>query len=117
RGCCAPPASFHAPHAGAAPARVYALSLHDALPICQGKASFQLETADASGKRVIELDKVSFGWPGQPPLIRELTTHVLRGDRIGRSEEHTPERQSREKRACRLPLEQKKSSAGSRGAI
>src|SRR5690606_41335222 len=83
RGCCAPPASFHAPHAGAAPARVYALSLHDALPICQGKASFQLETADASGKRVIELDKVSFAWPGQPPLIRELTTHVLRGDRIG----------------------------------
>src|SRR5690606_38063744 len=49
----------------------------------QGKASFQLETADASGKRVIELDKVSFAWPGQPPLIRELTTHVLRGDRIG----------------------------------
>src|SRR5690606_24157690 len=49
----------------------------------QGKAGFQLETADASGKRVIELDKVSFGWPGQPPLIRELTTHVLRGDRIG----------------------------------
>src|SRR5690606_7032122 len=49
----------------------------------QGKASFQLETADASRKRVLELDKVSFAWPGQPPLIRELTTHVLRGDRIG----------------------------------
>src|SRR5690606_18833656 len=24
-----------------------------------------------------------FAWPDQPPLIRDLTTHVLRGDRIG----------------------------------
>ncbi|SDS13436.1 ATP-binding cassette, subfamily F, uup [Halopseudomonas litoralis] len=49
----------------------------------QGKASFQMETADSSGKRVIELDKVSFAWPGQRPLVRNLTTNVLRGDRIG----------------------------------
>ena len=49
----------------------------------QGKASFQLEAGDASGKRVIELDKVSFAWPEQSPLIRELTTNILRGDRIG----------------------------------
>ena len=49
----------------------------------QGKASFQLETADASGKRVIELEDVSFAWPDQFPLIRDLTTHVIRGDRIG----------------------------------
>lgn len=49
----------------------------------QGKASFQLETAEASGKRVIELEKVSFAWPEQRPLIRDLTTYVQRGDRIG----------------------------------
>lgn len=49
----------------------------------QGKASFQLEAADSSGKRVIELEHVSFAWPGQAPLVRDLTTHVLRGDRIG----------------------------------
>lgn len=49
----------------------------------QGRASFQLETADSSGKRVIEIEGVSFAWPGQAPLIRNLTTHVLRGDRIG----------------------------------
>ena len=49
----------------------------------QGRASFQLETADSSGKRVIEVENVSFAWPGQAPLIRNLTTHVLRGDRIG----------------------------------
>lgn len=49
----------------------------------QGRASFQLETADASGKRVIELENVSFAWPGQTPLVRNLTTNVIRGDRIG----------------------------------
>ena len=49
----------------------------------QGKASFQMETADSSGKRVIELDKVSFAWPGQRPLVRNLTANVIRGDRIG----------------------------------
>ena len=26
---------------------------------------------------------MTFAWPDQPPLIRDLTTHVLRGDRIG----------------------------------
>ena len=49
----------------------------------QGKASFQMETADASGKRVIELDQVNFAWPGQRPLVRNLSTNVIRGDRIG----------------------------------
>lgn len=49
----------------------------------QGKASFQMETADSSGKRVIELENVSFAWPGQRPLVRHLTANVLRGDRIG----------------------------------
>ena len=33
----------------------------------QGKASFQLETAEASGKRVIEVEHVSFAWPGRAP--------------------------------------------------
>ncbi|SES09336.1 ATP-binding cassette domain-containing protein [Halopseudomonas bauzanensis] len=49
----------------------------------QGKASFQMETADASGKRVIELDQVNFAWPGQRPLVRNLSTNVICGDRIG----------------------------------
>ncbi|WP_150303994.1 ATP-binding cassette domain-containing protein [Pseudomonas saliphila] len=49
----------------------------------QGRASFQLETADSSGKRVIEVENISFGYPGQRPLIRNLTTAVMRGDRIG----------------------------------
>ena len=49
----------------------------------QGRASFQLETADASGKRVIEVENISFAYPGQRPLIRDLSTVILRGDRIG----------------------------------
>ena len=49
----------------------------------QGKASFQLETAESSGKRVIELDNVSFAWPGHVPLVRNLSLNVMRGDRIG----------------------------------
>ena len=49
----------------------------------QGKASFQLETAEASGKRVIEVENVSFAWPGRAPLVRDLSLNVIRGDRIG----------------------------------
>ena len=49
----------------------------------QGKASFQLETAEASGKRVIEAEAVNFAWPDKAPLVRDLTLNVIRGDRIG----------------------------------
>ncbi|TVP88088.1 MAG: ATP-binding cassette domain-containing protein [Pseudomonadaceae bacterium] len=49
----------------------------------QGKASFQMETADASGKRVIEVRNLVYAWPGQRPLIDGLNLNILRGDRIG----------------------------------
>ncbi|SDS05660.1 ATP-binding cassette, subfamily F, uup [Halopseudomonas sabulinigri] len=49
----------------------------------QGKASFQLETADASGKRVIEVEHINFAWPGRTPLVRDLSMNIIRGDRIG----------------------------------
>ena len=49
----------------------------------QGKASFQMESADASGKRVIEVRDLVFAWPGQRPLIDGLDLNILRGDRIG----------------------------------
>ncbi|MBR9868645.1 MAG: ATP-binding cassette domain-containing protein [Oceanospirillales bacterium] len=48
----------------------------------QGKAKFQVEQADRSGKIVIELDKVSHGYNGEP-VISGLTLSVQRGDRIG----------------------------------
>ncbi|MCY1337398.1 ABC transporter ATP-binding protein uup [compost metagenome] len=49
----------------------------------QGKASFQLEGAEKSGKQVIVAEKVSFAHPGGEPLIRDFSLVLQRGDRIG----------------------------------
>ncbi|WP_435605421.1 ATP-binding cassette domain-containing protein [Pseudomonas knackmussii] len=48
-----------------------------------GKASFQLETAEKSGKQVIVADKVGFAHPVGPTLIRDFSLVLQRGDRIG----------------------------------
>lgn len=48
----------------------------------QGKASFQLEQADRSGKIVIELEKAAFGY-GDTVVVNPFTTLIQRGDRIG----------------------------------
>ena len=48
----------------------------------QGKAKFQVEQADRSGKIVIELEKVSHGYNAEA-VISDLTMSVQRGDRIG----------------------------------
>jgi len=47
-----------------------------------GKARFELEQADASGKLVIEAKKISYAW-GDEPLIRDFSLRVMRGDRMG----------------------------------
>jgi ATP-binding cassette subfamily F protein uup len=47
-----------------------------------GTARLQLQEAERSGRLVAELKDVSFGY-GSEPVIRNLTTTVLRGDRIG----------------------------------
>lgn len=49
----------------------------------QGKASFQLESADKSGKQVIVVEHVSFAHPGGQPLVRDFSMVLQRGDRIG----------------------------------
>ncbi len=49
----------------------------------QGKASFQLETADKSGKQVIVAEHVSYAHPGGETLIRDFSMVLQRGDRIG----------------------------------
>ncbi|WP_286785267.1 MULTISPECIES: ATP-binding cassette domain-containing protein [Pseudomonas] len=49
----------------------------------QGKASFQVETADKSGKQVIVVEHVSFAHPGGPKLIDDFSMVLQRGDRIG----------------------------------
>ena len=47
-----------------------------------GKAKMQLQEAERSGMLVSKADNVSFAYDKQP-IIRNLTTRVFRGDRIG----------------------------------
>jgi ATP-binding cassette subfamily F protein uup len=48
----------------------------------QGKVKMQVASAERSGKLVAEAEHVGFDYDGEP-LIRDLNTTVLRGDRIG----------------------------------
>jgi len=47
-----------------------------------GTAKLQLQEAERSGALVAEVEKVSYAWEGRP-LIRDFSTTILRGDRIG----------------------------------
>ncbi len=47
-----------------------------------GKASFSMSSGEMSGKLVAELKGVSFGY-GDNQLIKNFTTTIIRGDRIG----------------------------------
>jgi ATP-binding cassette subfamily F protein uup len=49
----------------------------------QGKASFQVEVAEKSGKQVVVAEHISFAHPGGEPLIRDFSIVIQRGDRIG----------------------------------
>lgn len=48
----------------------------------QGKVQAQIGQADASGKQVIEATHLHYAW-GEQPLIKNFSTTVLRGDKIG----------------------------------
>jgi len=48
----------------------------------QGTADFAVESADRSGKIVAELKHVNQSYGGRP-IIKNLTTTIIRGDRIG----------------------------------
>jgi ATP-binding cassette subfamily F protein uup len=47
-----------------------------------GTAKMTLATAQASGKRVIEAKHVDYAWSDKP-ILRDFSTTVLRGDRVG----------------------------------
>lgn len=49
----------------------------------QGKANIQIDAAEKSGKQVIVVEHASFAHPGGAPLIRDFSTVLQRGDRIG----------------------------------
>jgi ATP-binding cassette subfamily F protein uup len=48
----------------------------------QGTARIRLQEAERSGALVAEAEQVSFTWSGKP-LIRDFSTTILRGDRVG----------------------------------
>jgi len=48
----------------------------------QGTAKIQLQEATRSGALVVETDGLTFAYDGRP-IIRDLTTTIMRGDRIG----------------------------------
>ena len=48
----------------------------------QGTARIQLQEAERSGRLVVEVEGVSFSYDGKP-IIRDLTTTIIRGDRVG----------------------------------
>ncbi len=49
----------------------------------QGRAQFGIDAGAASGKLVIDARRVSFAFAGGAPIIRDFSTRILRGDRIG----------------------------------
>ncbi len=50
----------------------------------QGTTSLRIDTAGASGERVIKIEDVSFAYDGAArPVVRAFTADVLRGERIG----------------------------------
>lgn len=49
----------------------------------QGKANIQIDAAEKSGKQVIVVENASFAHPGGTALIRDFSTVLQRGDRIG----------------------------------
>ena len=47
-----------------------------------GRAAMKISEAERSGKLVVEANDIGFSYQGKP-LIRDFTTTILRGDRIG----------------------------------
>lgn len=48
----------------------------------QGKAKLNVESGESSGKLVVEVKNASVGYGGEP-IVRDFSTRILRGDRIG----------------------------------
>ncbi len=48
-----------------------------------GKATIKLDTAAPGGVSVLKIKDVSFGYDPANPIIRDFTTTILRGERIG----------------------------------
>jgi ABC transport system ATP-binding/permease protein len=48
-----------------------------------GQVRLEVSRGERSGKVVADLQKVSYGYAGRPPVVKDLTLTVLRGDKLG----------------------------------
>ncbi len=48
-----------------------------------GNVTLKLAEADRSGVKVIDVENMSYAWSDGAPLVRNLTTTITRGDKIG----------------------------------
>jgi ATP-binding cassette subfamily F protein uup len=48
-----------------------------------GQVTMRVAEAERSGVKVIEAEKVSFAWPDGRVIVRDLSTTIIRGDKIG----------------------------------
>ncbi|HZH42655.1 MAG TPA: ATP-binding cassette domain-containing protein [Lysobacter sp.] len=48
-----------------------------------GNVRMAFADAEASGRKVIEAREVCFAYPGQVPVVRDFSTVIMRGDRVG----------------------------------
>jgi ABC transport system ATP-binding/permease protein len=48
-----------------------------------GSVTLRLAEAERTGVKVIEAENLTFAWPGQPALVRDFSTTIIRGDKIG----------------------------------
>ncbi|WP_319380896.1 ATP-binding cassette domain-containing protein [Thiomicrorhabdus sp.] len=55
---------------------------HSARRSQQGTATLQANTAETSGKQVIEIKDLSFNFPNKP-IVNNLSTVIMRGDKVG----------------------------------
>lgn len=49
----------------------------------QGTAQIHIQSAEQSGKLVFETENVTFAYPEHEPIIKNWTTAIMRGDRVG----------------------------------
>jgi len=48
-----------------------------------GSVNLKLAEAERSGVKVIETENLSFNWPNGESLVKDMTTTIIRGDKIG----------------------------------
>lgn len=55
---------------------------HSARRNQQGKANLTANTANSSGKQVIEIENLTFNFPNKP-IVTDLSSVIIRGDKVG----------------------------------